>query len=230
MLRSASPASTPNRPALVRVDRTPASATTCRTTRSSPGSCWPPAASRARATTITSRKRRPITATRTRPTSPRARPCPTSGASSTCEQPDDKALGFSLHLPRRPARVRPVPQAPVRPVDAGRLQAVHRLLHAVRLRHRARRPEATAAAMREGARHRQEEGGDLQKRAAARSSRRGSRSPGRRCSSRNGRPPRAPVTGQDGRRRTAVARVVTPKLLGGDRGRSRRRRRPPPAR
>ena len=97
-------------------------------------------ASRARATTTSSRSSRPTTATRTRPTSPTRETMPYFWAKRNVAQARGEGARLQLRLPRRPARMRPVPQAPVRPVDPGRLQPVHGVLQRRRLRHRPRRP------------------------------------------------------------------------------------------
>ena len=77
------------------------------------------------------------------------------------ELPQARGAGdrLQLRLPRRPARMCPVPQAPVRPVDPGRLQPLRRLLQRRRLRSRPRRPRELPEDQ-QGNRPRQAPGGE----------------------------------------------------------------------
>ena len=160
----------------------------------------------------------PTTATTTRPTSPTRDTMPYYWVKRTCEQARGEGPELQLHVPRRPARVRPVPQAPVRPVDPGRLQPVHRVLQRGSASASPPTASSSASEMREGAGHRGEERGpDVQRELRA------PRAEGQAGPLAGGlhRPPRTGLPGAtatasgttQAKRRTAS---LTPKVLGGE--------------
>ncbi len=115
------------------------SARTCRMTSSWLGSCWRPAASQGRPTTSTSKEPFHLFPAREACRLLPARHDALLLVAADCEHPRREGAQLQPHVPGRPDGMRPVSQASVRPVDAGRFQAIHRLLHPGAVRGRARR-------------------------------------------------------------------------------------------
>ncbi len=121
---------------------------------------------------------------------------------------------LQLRLPRRPARMCPVPQAPVRPVDPGRLQPVHRVLQRRPLRRSATATPRAGDAEADRSWASTKTTGGVQARSSAELAEDGKVDP-LAGALRRREPARRPAAPKAGAARPAAG-SITPKLLGGE--------------